>query len=101
MFTGLLKAYAAEPEKSLVALGRDVHWFIDRSRLEPEKSLPFPLLIFLSFCSLFYRGCFDCIACWDSITPHAYDWLCSHVWPCLTHTYPGVSKTLTLIILFM
>ena len=40
------------------------------------------------------------IACWDSFTSYACDWLCSHVWPCLIHAYSGVSHTFNLIITF-
>ena len=41
------------------------------------------------------------IASWDSIVSQACDWLCSHVWPCLIHTCPSVSKIFYWIITFM
>ena len=42
-----------------------------------------------------------CIACWDSYTSQACDWLCSHAWPCLIHAYPSVSNIPNLIITFV
>ena len=39
MFTGLTKAYAKEPEKSLVAIGLDVQWFTNSSILRYQRSL--------------------------------------------------------------
>ena len=78
MFKGLLKAYAKEPEKSLVALGGDVQMFTESSRLRNKRSL-YPLPLCLSeLLQAYYRKCFDCTACWDSITSQAFDWLCSH-----------------------
>ena len=79
MFTTLPKAYAKEP----------------------EKSLPSPTCLLFWDSAYSYIRSVSYIACWDSFTSHAGDWLCSHSWPCLICAYPNVSNIPNLIITFV
>ena len=75
MLTGLPKAYAKEPGKSLAALGWDVQWFtnsLDLGTREVSTLLPSPS--FLASAG-FTKGSVSCIAFWDIIISHACDWL--------------------------
>ena len=114
MFTCLPTAYAKQPKKSVVALGRDVQWFTNSSRLRNQRSLyPLPphlsellkaligsvLTVLHTGITLLFKPLIGyCIAYWDSFTSQAFDWLWSYVWPCLIHSF---SVCLTPLITFV